>query len=233
MQERARRRLSRGIFLAIAGAVLLLLGFAAVESLGSEAPTAFTGLPVFLGLGALVVAVQQLYRSRADAEAYAAEAPVMAQLASRFDDRYVYLRRVRFPRRNAEADALLVGPHGVLVLRIAAASGTFVVRQHAWFRLDADRDETAWERSPTWELARPLRDAQRAVLEEGLGNVPVLGAVVLVLGRLAEAVQPSAAVVPVDKISNYVDYLVPEDPVPAERVEQVVAAFEPYAAGNA
>jgi hypothetical protein len=232
LQERARRRLSRGTLLMAGGGVLLLIGVASGFFISGEPPVIANGLPTFLGLGSFIIGILQLYASRRDADAFAGEAPVLAQLRARLDDSYVYLRRVRLPGRLGEADGVLVGPHGVLVLKVAAAAGAFAVRQHTWHLVGGDGQERVWDRSPTWELARPLRNVQRTLLEHGFGDVPVLGAVVLVLGSLVEADQPSAAVVPVDKVGNYVDYLRPETPVPQDRLERVVETLEPYAGGE-
>ena len=98
-----------------------------------------------------------------------------------------------------------------------------------WYVVDANGQEQAWNRSPTWELARPLRTLQRWAREQGLAEVPIQGAVVLVQARLAQADRPAAAVVPVDRIATYVDYLRPAEPPPRDRVDRMTALLERHA----
>lgn len=235
VEDRARRRVWRGGLFVVAGAVLLIAGVISTQS-QEGSPAGWAGsASTFLGLGGLLVGALQIVRSGREQQASAGEAPVIAQLSARFGDEYVYLRRVAVPGHLAEADGVLLGPHGALVLAIRAVSGQFIVRGDDWFMVDAAGEERPWNRSPTWELARPLRVLQRAAEEEGLGKVRVQGAVILVQARLVNAERPSMAVVPVDRIATYVDYLRPPEPEQetALLIEQLIHHLEPYAGGQA
>ena len=227
-RERARRRGSVGLFLILSGLVVVAIGFVAAQAPGATALA--SGFPTFIGFGGTVIGVLLAARARRDAEAAAAEVPLLAQLSARLSDDYLYLRRVTLPGQNAEADGVLLGPHGALVLGLHAEPGTYTVRGDDWF----GASDQQLRHSPTWRLTRPLRRLQKLVREEGMPDVPVNGAVVLSAGELAAAEQPSVAVVPVGKIASYVEYLRPADPLSLrEPVQELAELLTPLAAGGA
>jgi len=232
LQERARRRFSGGSLLVGIGGALFLLGLVFTEMVGSDAALSAGALPSFIGLGTLLIGALRVFSARRDASTIAGEAPVVNQLAASLNDDYVYLRHVALRSRGAEADGVLVGPHGVLVLAIRALHGVFIVRGHDWFTVDEDGDERAFARSPSWELTRTLSAVQRVMREGGLGHVPVQGAVVLVSGQLDDAELPGTAVVPVDRVANYADYLRPEELPDPEPIRQTIELLEPHVDGE-
>lgn len=229
--DRARRRVQRGVVLVVLGSIAVVTGFAA-----SQQPAALASLAgnvaVFVGLGSLLVGAQQLASAGRDRQASLGEDPVVTQLRVRLSDDYYYLRRVTIPEHGVEADGIVLGPNGALVLAIRALSGRYFVRGNDWFIVDGDGAEHLWNRSPTWELARPMRALQRAIQEQGLPPVPVQGAVVLVQGELVDAIRPAAAVVPVERIATYVDYLRVGDGAPPDALQRLAAYLEPHAAGG-
>jgi hypothetical protein len=154
---------------------------------------------------------------------------VLAQLSARLSDDYLYLRHVLIPGRQVEADGILFGPHGALVLALRAMSGSFRVRGHDWYAVMDDGSERSWDNSPTWQLVRPLRALERFAKEEGLGDVPIQSAVVLVNARLLDASLPGAAVVPVDRIATYVDYLKNGAVASQRSVQALATALTPMA----
>ena len=231
LQERARRRLSGGTLLAAAGGVLFLLSLLLAE-MGGDVGAPLAGLSSFFGLGALLIGGLRVLSARRDEATITGEAPVVNQLAARLSDDYVYLRHVALRSRGAEADGVLLGPHGVLVLAIRALGGTFVVRGHDWYAIDEQGDERAFSRSPSWELVRTLQAVERGLKEEGLGEVPVQGAVVLVRGKLDDAELPGTAIVPLDRIASFVDYLRPAELPPPEPIRRAVEALQPHVDGR-
>ena len=231
LRDRARRRLARGLWLLIAGAAVVVAGFVSAQGPGARSLAWLGGLPVFFCLASVLVGALQLIAAARDREAVVGEVPVVAQLKARFGDEYVYLYRVTIPGRGAEADGILLGPHGALVLAIRAAHGQLVVRGDDWFTQEASGERRLWARSPTWQVVRPVRALERLGQEEGLGRVPVQGAVVLAQARLLEAEQPAVAVVPADRIATYVQYLRPETAVAPDLVERLVEALAPHAGG--
>ncbi len=228
LQDRARRRGSRALFLFIAGIVVVAASFVAAQT--PNASALLSGFPAFLGFGAILVGVLQVSAARRDADAAGAEGPLLVQLGARLSDDYLYLRRVALPGQNAEAEAVLLGPHGALVLGLHDRPGTYTVRGDDWFE---GGPGPPLRESPTWRLMRPLRTLQRMARDEELVEVPVNGAVVLARGELAGAERPSVAVVPVSRIASYVEYLKPEDPEPLREPVQLLAdLLTPYAAGG-
>ena len=228
LQDRARRRGSRALFLFIGGIVVVAASFIAAQS--PSASALLSGFPAFIGLGAILVGVLQVSAARRDADAAGAEGPLLAQLGARLSDDYLYLRRVALPGQNAEAEAVLLGPHGALVLGLHDRPGVYTVRGDDWFQ---DGPGQPLRESPSWRLMRPLRTLQRLAREEELVEVPVTGAVVLSRGELAGAERPSVAVVPVSRIASYVEYLKPEDPDPLRESVQLMAdLLTPFAAGG-
>jgi hypothetical protein len=204
LHERARKRAIRGAMLIIAGIALVLTFFfqATVGNSGFMG-----GLPAFLGMGALVVGWRQMLAAKSDRESAAGEGPVATQLSARLGEEYLYLRRVSLPGQGLEADGILLGPHGALVLGIVVMQGKVIVRGDDWFTLDSVGHEQPLRHSPTWQLMRRVRGLQRILLHEGTGKIPVQGAVVLLEGELKEADRPGLAVVPLHRIASYVDYL--------------------------
>jgi hypothetical protein len=232
LADRARRRARRGVGLAVGGVSALVVGFI----LNQQFPDTIFGwtgdLGVFFGLGAVVLGAQQWFAAARDRGLSAGEAPVVNQLSARLSDDYYYLRRVSIPRRNAEADGILLGPAGVLVLAIRALDGRYVVRENDWFQIQDDGHERQWNRSPTWEVARPVRALVRAMQEQGIPKVPIQGAVVLSQGQLEQASRPGAAVVPVERIGNFVDYLRQSESADPEAMRRLAEFLVPYAGGN-
>lgn len=230
--DRARRRLRRGALLAVCGVIGTVGGFIASQQTASPPIMAAGNVAVFVGLGSLLLGVQQLTSAGRDREASLGEDPVVTQLRARLSDDYYYLRRVTIPGHGVEADGILLGPSGALVLAIRALQGRYAVRGNDWFVVDGEGAERLWNRSPTWELARPMRALQRAMQEQGLLPVPVQGAVVLVEGRLLEAERPAAAVVPVDRIASYVDYLRVGEGVTPDSLAGLATYLEPHVGGG-
>ena len=229
--DRARRRARLALALVCVGIAALVGGFVASQQGNQTLAVVLGNLGVFVGLGSVLLGVQQFLAAGRDREAGAGEAPVVAQLSSRLGDDYTYLRRVTIPHHGVEADGILAGPSGAIVLAIRSLQGRYVVRGNDWFVLQEDGAERPWNRSPTWELARPVRALQRAVREEGLPPLPVHGAVVLVAGRLQEASLPGAAVVPVDRIASYVEYLRQGEAAEPQALRLLLDFLEPHAGG--
>jgi hypothetical protein len=231
LQERARRRKAGGTLLASIGGVLFLLSVLVTEMAGDLGPS-IGAVPSFIGLAALLVGALRVLSSRRDEATIAGEAPVVNQLAARLNDDYVYLRHVALGSRGAVADGVLLGPHGALVLAIRALQGTFVVRGHDWLKLDEQGNERTFDRSPSWELVRALNAVQRGLKEGGLGEVPVQGAVVLVHGTLDDADLPGTAIVPIERIGSFVDYLRPEELPPPEPIRAAIDLLTPHVDGR-
>lgn len=214
LPQRARKRALRAVVLVIAGVALIVTVFVRA----AVGDTSFLGgIPAFVGVGALLVGWMQAVASGKDRSNAETEGPVVAQLRARLSDEYLYIRRAIIPGQGLETDGLLLGPHGVLVVGIASLQGSVAVRGDDWYILE-DSGEYQLRNSPTWELTRRVRALQRIITQEALGKVPVQGAVVLLGADLQQADRPGAAVVPLNRIGSYVDYLRPKDGEAAESI---------------
>lgn len=232
MHDRAQRRFRWGLALLVLG----IGAFGSAVATAIYAPETGVGLlsyaPVTLGIGSLLVGTLQFLAGSRDQQASPGDRPVLAGLRARAGDEYTYLCHVSIPGHRADAHGLLVGPHGVLVITVMYARGLFAVQEHEWRVTANDGSGRLSDRSPTWELMRPLRAMQRVVEELGLGQIKVQGAVVLVGGELVTAERPAAAIVPVARLPEYVEYLRPETPINAQITDALVEALAPFAGGN-
>jgi hypothetical protein len=125
------------------------------------------------------------------------EDEVVAELKRLLDKRWKLFRNVVVPDSDADIDAVLVGPQGVLAFEIKAYSGNFRVRGSQWhYRasggwrpMDVNPiKQAAWNRQ---RLARYLNDKHR--------NEEVPVSIMIVLGREPQNIQlfkPSVYIVP-------------------------------------
>jgi hypothetical protein len=125
------------------------------------------------------------------------EEEVVAELKRLLDRRWKLFRNVVVPGSDADIDAVLVGPTGVLAFEIKAYSGNFRVRGSQWhYRasggwrpVDVNPiKQAAWNRQ---RLARYLNDKHRN------DEIPI--SVMIVLGREPQNIQlfkPSVYIVP-------------------------------------
>jgi hypothetical protein len=125
------------------------------------------------------------------------EEEVVAELKRLLDRRWKLFRNVIVPGSDADIDAILVGPQGVLAFEIKAYSGNFRVRGSQWhYRagggwrpVDVNPiKQAAWNRQ---RLARYLNDKHRN------DEIPI--SVMIVLGREPQSIQlfkPSVYIVP-------------------------------------
>ena len=139
----------------------------------------------FSGILAAVWGVSSVRRALTMTATPAAVRAVVRDLADGLGDDYVLLRQVTLPPNGAFADVILLGPHGALVLSLQALDGTYVQREHRWYRLADDGEPQLWDRSPTWDLTRPWKSARRLVREYVVSGFPVGAAVVLASGSMA------------------------------------------------
>lgn len=162
-------------------------------------------------------------------------AATLGRLPAQLDGRYTLLLHLRVPELRGAleaAPALLVGPHGALVLVVKHLGGSFRLEGDRWWVRTAGGDRP-WERSPTWEAGRPLRALRRFLQSRDLGDVPVQAAVVLAAGDV-QTIAPSddhggaasAAVLSPDEVAPHVQSLA--SAVDEQRAESVVRALAPF-----
>jgi hypothetical protein len=125
------------------------------------------------------------------------EVEVVAEMKRLLDKRWKLFRNVVVPGSDADIDAVLVGPQGVLAFEIKAYSGNFRVRGSQWhYRagggwrpMDVNPiKQAAWNRQ---RLARYLYDKHR--------NEEIPVSIMIVLGREPQSIKlykPSVYIVP-------------------------------------
>ena len=112
------------------------------------------------------------------------------------DDRYAYIRNLsRFS--IGYVDAVLVGPPGVLVMRITTRAGTFFNEGSKWLE---QRDKGNWKPlrwSPTEEVAQDVRKVREFLQTRGLPEMPIFAVVIFTEDEPATRVTTEKPVVPV------------------------------------
>lgn len=105
---------------------------------------------------------------------------VARMLGGALDDRFTYIRSVN-RRGIGYIDAVLVGPPGVLVLRILDQTGVFYNEGENWLEADPGRGPQAWKPAsikPTAECFADMRKLDQYLAGKGLARMPVFGAIV-------------------------------------------------------
>lgn len=139
-------------------------------------------------------------------------------IAEFYDDRYVFIRNVS--RTNLPyIDAVLVGPPGVLVLRVADTRGTYFNEGRAWMR---QRDKGVWSTmrwNPTEETISDIKAMREWLKARDLPDVPVFGGIVFT--REAPEVQVTAQnpIVPVLHSSEF-SYALQDNYFAKDRLDQ-------------
>lgn len=173
-----------GIFVALLG--ILLYAFPLTSSENNafglfNASRAFLFLGgVGLGLLGMGLAIRALtWKTDNDLAMMTAE-----RLAPHLDDNYTFIRNIN--RRNlGYIDAMLVGPPGVLVLRIVDWEGTYLNEGARWLKQDRQGD---WKPifpigsvdmfNPTREVIEDIQSLKKYLGERDIFDVPIFGAVV-------------------------------------------------------
>ena len=156
------------------------------------------------------------------------EDEVVAELKRLLDKRWMLFRNVVVPGSDADIDAVLVGPQGVLAFEIKAYSGNFRVRGSQWhYRasggwrpMDINPiKQTAWNRQ---RLARYLNDKHR--------NEEVPVSAMIVLGREPQNIQlfkPSVYIVPrVGLLERSLISYLAQPPLPDHTIQGVMDTLE-------
>jgi hypothetical protein len=156
------------------------------------------------------------------------EDEVVAELKRLLDKRWKLFRNVVVPGSDADIDAVLVGPQGVLAFEIKAYSGNFRVRGSQWhYRasggwrpMDVNPiKQAAWNRQ---RLARYLNDKHR--------NEEVPVSAMIVLGREPQNIQlfkPSVYIVPrVGLLERSLTSYLAQSPLPDHTIQGVMHTLE-------
>ncbi len=200
--RRARQFLVTGLIVALVGLVLLALGALLIIIPLSRADwyatlqTTLLVLGLLTGLVGLIVVARGLTLPTENRQALR-----MAEVLARsLDYRYTFIRNVSL-RGLGYLDAVLVGPNGALVLHFFEGRGAFYYEGTVWYRRDG-RELRLASANPTQEVIKDVRALRQFLMEDGLGQMPVYGVVVLVHPRTVVSVQQP--VVPVAHMGDVV-----------------------------
>jgi hypothetical protein len=168
-----------GIFLMVLGFFFIVVPLSGPTNPGFNLyvlmRTSLIGIGLVMLIGGVALGVRAFtYRSDND----------LAQMTARvlgpaLDDRFTYIRSVN-RRGIGYVDAVLVGPPGVLVLRITDAAGVFFNEGVNWLEVDPGRGPQAWKPAgikPTADCFADMKRLDAYLAGKGL-KAPVFGVVV-------------------------------------------------------
>lgn len=145
------------------------------------------------------------------------------------DDRYAYIRNLsRFA--IGYVDAVLVGPPGVLVMRITDKGGVFFNQGSKWMK---QRDKADWKAlgwSPSEEAAADVKKVREFLQTRGLPEIPVFAVVVFTEAEPATRVTTENPAVPVMQpfemaYSLETSYFAQRDRLEQLKVNEVIKAL--------
>jgi hypothetical protein len=144
------------------------------------------------------------------------------------DDRFALVHTLSAGRRGV-VDALLVGPHGALVLKVDGSSGRYRCLGDSWYSWDKKTQEfSEMAQNPIDELKRGLEFVEATLQAQGLSTkVPTQGVVVFIDKKLQlEHMEPAVPLVTYEQIKPLAAELM-ASPVYIEtrEVEKVLSVF--------
>ncbi|MGB7338455.1 MAG: NERD domain-containing protein [Phototrophicaceae bacterium] len=205
LARRSRNLVLLAIFIVVLGLVTLIISsfMDVVQLIPSTNPNfgfyQFTINATFwLGVILIISSIAMFIR----AFTWKRDNPIAAQVGDilerelNLDDRYAYIRNLS---RSAigYVDAVLVGPPGVLVMRITTRGGVFFNQGSKWSK---QRDKANWKPlswSPTEEVATDVGKIREFLQTRGLTDIPVFAVVVFTEDEPATRVTTENPVVPV------------------------------------
>ena len=128
--------------------------------------------------------------------------PIAAQVGDvlanqlNLDERYSYIRNLS-KMTVGYIDAVLVGPPGVLVVRVTERAGTFFNEGAKWLK---QKDKGQWQSlnwSPTSEVIEDIKKTREFLGSRGLSQIPIFGVVIFTEAEPATRVTTENPVVPV------------------------------------
>lgn len=128
--------------------------------------------------------------------------PIAAQIGDvlarelNLDDRYVYIRNLS-RMAIGYVDAVLIGPPGVLVMRVTNRGGTFFNEGSKWLQQVNEGNWKPLSWSPTEEVADDVEKIREFLQARNLSQIPVFAVVVFTEDQPATRVTTESPVVPV------------------------------------
>ena len=176
-------------------------------------------------------------------------------LAQSLNDDFIYFRNLTLPGQPSVGgiDGVLLGPPGALVLHVEAGQGNYAVEGDTWYhyvRGTAHKPtpkplsqlqpgpaivepRKRLDDSPTWAAIRAAREVKAWLSVRGLPQMLVQPIVVLGSARIHTLKRPSAPVIELNGLNQYLNDFVSIKPLPAESetlaevvVEQIVQRLQ-------
>jgi hypothetical protein len=181
-----------GIFFLVLGLFLLVVPLSGTGDPGFALyvllRTALVGIGIVALVGAIALGIRAFtYRSDNDLAQWTARV-----LAPALDDRFTFVRSIN-RRGIGYVDAVLVGPPGVLVMRILSNAGVFFNEGPNWLEADPGRGPQAWKPAaikPTAECFADMKRLNQFLVNNALPGTPIFG--VILFTRDAPQVKLSA-----------------------------------------
>ena len=139
-------------------------------------------------------------------------------IAEFYDDRYVFIRNVS-RSTLPYIDAVLVGPPGVLVLRVTDVRGTYFNEGRAWMK---QQDKGEWRTmrwNPTEEAVSDIKAMREWLRARDLPDVPVFGGIVFTREVPETQVTGQSPIVPVLHSSEF-SYALQDNYFVKDRLDQ-------------
>ncbi len=168
-----------GLLSAVISAALFVVPLSVPDNPGYPLYTAVRNISGGLGAVLILIAIGIAVR----AATWRTDNPLATQvgdvLAGLLDERYIYLRNVS-KLAIGYIDALLLGPQGVLVLRITEKEGVLNNQRDRWIvQIDSGEWKTTrW--SPTREVLDDISSLQNYLSERGISDIPIAGVIVFI-----------------------------------------------------
>ncbi len=145
------------------------------------------------------------------------------------DNRFALIHTLTMPGRREQVDALLMGPHGALVLKVDASAGRYRCLGDNWYVWDKKlNDLVPAEENPIRPLKQGQRMVEAALTAQGMGTtVPVDGAVVFVNPKLQlEHMEPAVRLIDFNGLKDFAAQLA-ATPIYVEKhgIEKALAVF--------
>ena len=168
-----------GIVLDILGIALAIIPLQVPSNPGYGTYTFLRAAMMALGAVLILVGIGLIVRGLTWKQENPLAEQVGAALKDTFDDNFVFIRNVS-KLSLGYIDAVLIGPPGVLVLRITNREGVFFNDATRWMRLIEDDRWSALDWSPTEEVQSDMRRLRQWMNKRGIHEVPMHGAILFV-----------------------------------------------------
>lgn len=173
----ARRRKIGGVYITLFGVLLMLIGLAvaALNMLGGGPVQNLLVIgAIILGFLLVLLGVFNFARGMATPTTDPLGARLVQTVAPVLDSRHLVLRNHSIQADLVtKPDAVIIGPGGVMVLKLVDEPGIFRCEHELWLKRSAGRDFQSWRRNPTREVVQELDVLREYLASKQLQNVPI------------------------------------------------------------